>query len=119
MIQVTPQMKILVAVEPVDFRFGLDRLARVCREVLEWDPFVGTLFVFRNRRGTSIKCLQYDGQGLWLCKKRLSKGRFVWWARSAEAKWSLDAHELQTLLWNGDPTRTRAAPFWRKVATAE
>jgi len=39
MIQVTPQMRILVAVEPADFRKGIDGLARVCREVLSSDPF--------------------------------------------------------------------------------
>jgi len=117
MIQVTPQMKILAAVEPVDFRFGIDRLARVCREVLEADPFTGALFLFRNKRATSIKAICYDGQGFWECKKRLSKGRFQWWPESSEAKWSLDAHQLQVLLWNGNPTRTQAAPFWRKVST--
>ena len=60
MIQVTPQMRILVAVEPVDFRFGIDRLARVCREVLESDPFAGIVFIFRNRRASSIKAICYD-----------------------------------------------------------
>ena len=60
MIQITPQMRILVAVDAQDFRKGIDGLARICREVLEADPFGGTLVVFRNRRGTAIKCLVYD-----------------------------------------------------------
>jgi len=60
MIQVTPQMRILVAVEAADFRKGIDGLARVCKEALGADPFGGTVFVFRNRRGTSIKLLAYD-----------------------------------------------------------
>ena len=34
MIQITPQMRILVAVEPVDFRKGIDGLAALCRQVL-------------------------------------------------------------------------------------
>jgi len=38
----------------------------------------GTVFVFRNRRRTAIKALVYDGQGFWLCHKRLSSGRFRW-----------------------------------------
>ena len=63
MIQLTPQMRILVAVEAQDFRKGIDGLARICREVLDTDPFGGTLFVFRNRRGTALKCLVYDSQG--------------------------------------------------------
>jgi transposase len=65
-IQLTPQMRILVAVEPQDFRRGIDGLARLCRDVLAADPFSGAWFVFRNRRGTALKCLVYDGQGFWL-----------------------------------------------------
>jgi transposase len=60
MIQITPQMRILVAVEPVDFRAGIDGLARLCKQQLASDPFSGTLYVFRNRRGTAIKILAYD-----------------------------------------------------------
>ena len=63
MIQVTPRMEIWLAVEAVDFRRGIDGLARLCQEVLKADPFSGTLFVFRNKRGTSIKVISYDGQG--------------------------------------------------------
>ena len=69
-------MRLLVAVTPADFRRGIDGLARVCRESLVSDPFSGAVFVFRNRRGTAIKLLAYDGQGYWLCQKRLSKGKF-------------------------------------------
>ena len=79
MLQITPHMRIVLAVEPVDFRKGIDGLAGICRRVLHVDPFAGTLFVFRNRTGTSLKLLGYDGQGFWLCQKRLSQGRFRWW----------------------------------------
>jgi transposase len=51
MIQITPQMHILVAVEAVDGRKGIDSLARLCQEKLQADPFSGWLFVFRSRRG--------------------------------------------------------------------
>jgi len=51
MIQITPQMRILVAVEAVDGRKGIDSLAQVCREKLDSDPFSGCLFVFRSRSG--------------------------------------------------------------------
>ena len=118
MIQITPQMRILVAVEPVDGRKGIDALAQLCQERLQTDPFSGCLFVFRSRRGTAIRILVYDGQGFWLAQKRLSKGRFRWWPerRSArEVARTLAAHQLQVLLAAGDPTATQAAPAWRPV----
>ena len=60
MIQVAPQMRLLVAIEPVDFRKGIDGLVGVCRQVLRSDPFSGAVFVFRNRRKTALKILIYD-----------------------------------------------------------
>ena len=74
MIHFTPQMRVLVAIEPVDGRKGIDSLARLCQEKLAEDPFSGCVFVFRSRSGTSIRLLSYDGQGYWLAQKRLSKG---------------------------------------------
>lgn len=120
MIQLTPQMRLLVAIAPIDFRRGIDGLARVCRDVLSADPFSGTVFAFRNRRGTAIKLLAYDGQGFWLCQKRLSHGRFRHWPVSEGAVHrELLAHELGVLLVGGDPSRTLAAPQWRRLtATA-
>ena len=53
MIQLTPQMRILVALQPADFRRGIDGLASVCKETLREDPFSGCVFVFRNRRATT------------------------------------------------------------------
>ncbi len=115
MIQITPQMRCLVAVEPADFRCGIDGLARRCRQALQSDPFSGTLFIFRNRSGKAIKILAYDGQGFWLCHKRLSTERFRFWPTGAEAVKGLQAHELQVLLSAGDPAGTQAPPPWRRV----
>jgi transposase len=109
-------MRILLAVEAVDFRKGIDGLARVCRDILESDPFSGYVFVFMNRRKTAIKILMYDGQGFWLCQKRLSKGRFQWWPdQSDDSLLSLAVHELQLLIWNGNPRRAYVAPLWRPI----
>jgi transposase len=117
MMQVTAQTRILLSVEPADFRAGIDGLCRVCRAELAADPFCGTVFVFRNRRGTSVKLLAYDGQGFWLCQKRLSSGRFRHWPvnSSSSAMTELLAHELQVLLMGGDPAASRAAPLWRPI----
>lgn len=114
MIQITPQMRILVAVEPVDFRAGIDGLAAICRQRLNANPFCGTLFVFRNRKSSAIRVLTYDSQGFWLCHKRLSSGRFRFWPGDAtQPGRALEAIALQVLLMGGDPASTLVAPTWR------
>jgi len=118
MIQITPHMRILVAVEPIDFRAGIDGLAGACRGRLQADPFSGGLFVFGNRARNAIKILVYDGQGFWLCQKRLSSGRFPFWPEGATPSRTLQACELQLLLMGGDPRRVHAAPAWRPLSLA-
>ena len=117
MIQITPQMRLLLAVEPVDFRKGIDGLVQVCRQKLTVDPMTGALFIFSNRRRHALKILCYDGQGYWLCQKRLSTGRFAWWPSSGrEPALGLNVQQLQLLLWNGNPDEAQTAPLWRPVA---
>jgi len=115
MIQITAQMRVLVAIEPVDGRKGIDGLVRLCQDKLAEDPFSGCVFVFRSRGGTTIRLLNYDGQGYWLAQKRLSKGRFIWWPESAAAAKQLEAYEALLLFAAGDVARVRAAPMWRRV----
>ena len=118
MIQITPHMRIMLAVEPADFRKGIDGLAGIVRRCLQSDPFDGTLFIFRNKRGTAIKIISYDGQGFWLCQKRLSRGCFTWWPKKSDRQAQLlAAHEVQLLLWNGNP-ETSAAVMWKKITPA-
>ena len=107
-------MRILVAVEPVDGRKGIDSLVQLCREKLVADPFSGCLFIFRSRRATSLKLLVYDGQGFWLAQKRLSQGRFAWWPSGPGASRPLEAYQAQLLIVAANPD-TPAAPLWRRV----
>lgn len=121
MIQLMPQVRILVAVEAVDGRKGIDSLARLCQEKLREDPCSGCVFVFRSRRGTSIRILSYDGRGFWLAQRRLSQGHFRWWPTSpgaGEGAKPLEAHELYVLLAGGDPASTQAAPVWRQLSAS-
>ena len=114
MIQITPHMRILLAVEPVDFRKGIDGLAGVCKNILDQDPFAGYLFIFTNKKRTSLKILIYDGQGYWLCQKRLSKGKFGWWPKGNDLRVNiLDPYQLQHLIWNGNPVPI--AQMWKKI----
>ena len=74
MIQVTPHMRILLSIQPADFRKGIDGLSQVCRQVLSSDPFSGYIFVFRNKRATAIKLLMYDGQGVLAVPETIVQG---------------------------------------------
>lgn len=121
MIQLVPQLRILLACEPVDFRKGIDSLAALCKAQLAEDPFSGALFVFRNRTGTALKLLVYDGQGFWLCLRRFSQGRLRWWPQASAAATplhSLEAQQLSVLLYNGLPDKAEFAGAWRKVESA-
>jgi transposase len=109
-------MRVLVAIEPVDFRRGIDGLAQLCRSVLKEDPMTGAVIVFRNRRQKAIRLLVYDGQGFWLCTKRLSQGRFRFWPGApGDVVSALWAHEFHVLISGGDPSRAKGAPVWRPV----
>ncbi len=68
MLQLTPQSRIFLAIQPVDFRKGIDGLAAVCRQGLGEHPLAGAVYVFRNRAGTALKLVLYDGQGYWLSR---------------------------------------------------
>lgn len=116
MLQFTPQSRIFVATQPVDFRKGIDGLCAVCRQHLGANPLEGAVYVFRNRAGTALKLLLYDGQGYWIMMKRLSQGHFRWWPTSTDARVPLSARELRIVLWNGHPERAQMAQDWRRLA---
>lgn len=115
-IQIVPHLKVLVALEAVDFRKGIDSLAGLCRQRFEADPFSGVVFVFRNRSGTALKLLVYDGQGFWLCQKRFSKGRLQWWPTAGEVTCALPAEQLAVLIYNGLPEQAGMAEAWRALS---
>jgi transposase len=115
MIQLVPQLKILLACEPVDFRKGIDSLAALCKGKLDQDPFSGIMFVFRNRAGTALKLLCYDGRGYWLCLRRFSRGTIRWWPNADNPLHPLQAQELAVLVYNGLPDRADFADDWRSI----
>ena len=115
MLQMTAQTKIFLALKPVDFRKGIEGLMAVCKQQLGQNPFLGSLFVFRNRKGTSIKILTFDGQGFWLCQKILAEGKLRWWPKTGKVTLDLSVSQLQILLWNGNPMTAQIAPDWRRI----
>lgn len=110
MITITPQQRIVLRIEPVDFRKGIDALIGLCRK-WDKDPYDGTVFAFRNRRGTSVKLLIYDGTGFWLAIKRFSQGKLKHWPRSVHE--SVCATTMAVILNQGTPAKM--APSWRPL----
>jgi transposase len=115
MIQITPQHRLMIAVDAVDFRRGIDSLIALSRCAFNQNPFDGYLFAFRNRRGTSIKLLNYDGNGFWLCQKRFSSGKLAWWPRNETEAQALQAVELLIILQQGRPEQTLMPLPWRPL----
>lgn len=115
MIQVTPKHHIYVGIAAIDFRKGIDGIASLCQHQLGNDAKNGHVFIFRNKKATAIKVLVYDGQGFWLCHKRLSTGSFKHWPSSAHQVIQLDVAQLQVLLYNGDVSQVHTQLPWRSV----
>ncbi len=110
-------MKILCAVEPVDFRKGIDGLAAICRRHLETGPFSGCMFVFGNKSGTAIKILDYDGAGILALPEAAVAGRVRPAARKVgRRRQAADTHRPSLLIYNGDPDKVAAQPPWRKIS---
>jgi len=118
MLQITPQHRLLLAVEPIDFRKGIDGLKALCQQKLLCDPFSGTIFAFANRARTSVKLLVFDASGFWLCQKRFSQGKLAWWPNDNTSTISLRASELQVLLAQGNPIKADIPADWRHIAYA-
>jgi len=70
--------RILLATEPVDGRLSFNGLYALVQNRLAADPLSGQVYVFTNRRRNRLKLLLFDGSGLWLCTKRLERGRLGW-----------------------------------------
>ena len=112
--------RVLIALAPVDLRGSFNRSIARAQNQLAQDPLSGHLFVFTNRLRNRLKILFWDGSGLWVCAKRLEKGRFRWpEAASGQAKIALSHEELTMLLGGIDLASTRRRPWYRKVTPGE
>lgn len=103
-----------LATQAVDMRAGIDRLSLLVQEALGKPPCDGTAYVFSNRRRTRLKLVCWDGNGVWLCLRRLHRGQFVWPTADATS-WQLTAEQWQWLVAGVDWQRLSApAPSqWR------
>lgn len=108
-----PATRIFLASGPTDLRRSFDGLYGLVRSQLAEDPRSGHLFLFCNRARNRLKVLCFDGTGLWVCAKRIERGRFTWPGEDAGAKVRLCAAELALLLGGLKLTRVERENWWR------
>ena len=111
MLSVSGATRVLVATTPIDLRGSFNRLYGLVGDQLKGDPLSGHLFVFTNRQRNRLKVLYWDGSGLWVCAKRLEKGRFTW-PSSEQASVSLRGEEFSALV-HGLEVRAKAGWYRR------
>src|SRR5579872_760174 len=94
-----PATRVYVAAGATDMRKGFEGLYGLVRDRLLCEPRSGHLFLFCNAHRNRLKVLFWDGSGLWVCAKRLQKGRFCWPASGdAQGKVVLSHEDLALLL---------------------
>ena len=101
--------QVWLAVEPVDMRWGADRLSLLVQNMAGRSPCDGTAYGFTNRNQTRLKLLAWDGTGVWLCHRRLHQGHFHW-PRPGETLHRMSADEWKWLTAGVDWQRLSAAP---------
>lgn len=116
MFGLSPATKIFLAVDAIDMRKGFEGLHGLVRESLGENPLSGYLFLFTNKPRTRIKALVWDGSGLWVCAKRLEKGRFRWPEEKDARSVTMRPEELAMLVSGLDLTQTRQRNWYRRPA---
>jgi len=113
-----PATRVFLVSGATDMRKGFGGLAALVRSRLGEEPLSGHLFAFANASRTRLKILFWDGSGLWVCSKRLERGRFHWptleGVDGPRPKIRLSAAELSMLLGGLDFSRAQKRNWWRR-----
>lgn len=117
---VSPATKVYLLAGSTDMRMGFDGLFALAKGLLKADPLSGHLFGFCNKGRNRLKILYWDGSGLWICAKRLERGRYAWpqtapppAGSSPERRVLMTHTELMMLLHGIDPAATRRRSWHR------
>jgi transposase len=116
MFGVGPATRIYLAAEATDMRKGFEGLYGLVRDQLQLEPLSGHIFLFSNAQRNRLKLIFWDGSGLWVCAKRLERGRYSWPpAEAGQSKVVLSQEELALLLGGIDLRGSRRRAWFRKV----
>ena len=108
--------RIYLGIEAVDMRKGFEGLYGLVRDALGYDPLSGHLFLFTNKTRTRVKAMVWDASGLWVCSKRLEKGRFRWPEAAGSHSVTMRPEELAMLINGLDLKQTRQRNWYRASA---
>jgi transposase len=112
--------QVYAAAGATDMRKSFEGLFGLVRDRLQCDPLSGHVFLFSNAQRNRLKLLFCDGSGLWVCAKRLEKGRFRWpEAASGQSRITLTQEELTLLLGGIDLSQTRRRAWYRTSAVGQ
>ena len=104
--------RIYLAAGATDMRKGFEGLYGLVRDQLQLEPLSGHIFIFTNAQRNRLKLLFWDGSGLWVCAKRLEKGRFSWPGSGSRSCARMSSEELIALL-SGLEVRPKAGWYRR------
>lgn len=91
-------VEVFVCLQPIDLRWGFDRLSNVALSQVGREARSGVLVVFFGRRQEALKVLFFDGSGMCLFYKRLDRGRFRIPSAEGSMALEIEEHELDALL---------------------
>lgn len=112
MLTIPRQVRIHLAVAPVDFRKGHHGLCGVVQNHLEGDP-LDHVWVFFNKRRTDVKILWFDTGGFVIAHKKLARGQFrIPSATGTGRHHRMSTAELAALLEGIDLAGARRLPRW-------
>jgi transposase len=117
MIGIGQDLRVVLATQPVDFRYGINKLAALVAQTLVEDPFAGDVFVFRSKRSDRLKLIHFDGTGIVLVTKWLESGQFAWPPIRAGAV-RISGSQMALLLAGLDWTRLVQRPVKRPTLAA-
>jgi transposase len=116
MFGIGPATRIYLAAGATDMRKGFEGLYGLVRDQLQLEPLSGHLFLFSNAQRNRLKLLFWDGSGLWVCAKRLERGRFGWpQAEAGQNQVVLSQEELALLVGGIDLAGSKRRAWFRKV----
>ncbi len=109
--------RVFVATGGTDMRLGFNGLYALVVGQLKEDPQSGHLFLFANKRRDRMKILFFDNFSLWVCARRMEKGR-LHWPSSDDGRVQLTREEFALLI-GGIDLRTATKRKWYRRGVAE